>query len=307
MSRVDWRQYVIYIVFGAIFFYFAVTLHGYGFLTGNNLLNILRETAPISVMATAMTFVIASAEIDLSVGSLAGLSSVVTAMALQHYGLGVGILAGIGVGALVGLINGALVTVVKIPSFLVTLGMLGLLQGLAMWISAEAAEPILNNTYIRIFGGGNFGPIPSLVVWTALFVIVGGFVFRKAAFGRKVLATGGNRIAADYSGINTVRIKFTVLFLSSMAAAFAGMLYAGWLSSGRFDWGVGNELSVIAAVILGGTSLFGGNGSVIGALFGSLLIGLINNGLVLDGIGSPQQQVIRGAIIIFAVALGRRR
>ncbi|MGZ4356766.1 MAG: ABC transporter permease [Gaiellaceae bacterium] len=307
MSRFDWQQYVIYIVFAGVFFYFAVTLHGYGFLTGNNLLNILRETAPISVMATAMTFVIASAEIDLSVGSLAGLSSVVTAMTLQHHGLLLGILAGLGVGALTGIINGGLVTIVKIPSFLVTLGMLGLLSGVAMWISAEAAKPILNNTYIRFFGGGNFGSIPSLVIWTIAFVVVGGFVFRKTAFGRKVLATGGNRIAADYSGINTARVKFTVLFLCSMAAAFAGMLYAGWLSSGRFDWGIGNELSVIAAVILGGTSLFGGNGSVIGALVGSLLMGTINNGLVLAGMGTPQQQVVRGAIIIFAVALGRRR
>jgi ribose transport system permease protein len=305
--RIDWRQYVIYFVFAGIFIYFAVTLHQYGFLTRGNLLNILSDTAPISVMAVAMTFVIASAEIDLSVGSVASLSSVITVMALLHYGLAAGILAGLGIGLLIGAINGGLVTIVKIPSFLVTLGMLGIAQGIAMWITSEAAQPILDERYIRVFGGGDFGPIPSLVVWTAVFVVIGAFILRKTPFGRKVLATGGNRVAADYSGINTARIKFTVLMASGFAAAFAGMPYGGWLSPGRFDWGIGNELSVIAAVILGGTSLFGGNGSVIGALFGSLLMGMINNGLVLDGLGAPQQQVVRGAIIVFAVALGRRR
>jgi ribose transport system permease protein len=306
-SRFDWRQYVIYVVFGTIFVFFAATLHGDGFLNGNNLLNIIRQTATISVMATAMTFVIGAAEIDLSVGSLAGLSSCVTALAIEHWGVAPGILAGLGIGILVGTINGSLVTLLRIPSFLVTLGMLGITQGVAMWITAEAAVPILDNGYNNVFGGGDFGPVPSLVFWTAVFVISGAFVLRKTTFGRKTLATGGNRIAADYSGINTARIKFTVLLVSSMVAAFAGMLYAGRLASGRFDWGIGDELSVIAAVILGGTSLFGGNGSVIGAFFGSIMIGMINNALLLAGLGSDQQEVVRGAVIVFAVALGRRK
>lgn len=307
LGAFDWRQYVIYIVFLAIFVFFAATLHKDGFLNGNNLLNIIRETATISVMATAMTFVIGAAEIDLSIGALAGLSSCVTALSIEHYGLAVGILSGLGIGALVGLINGSLVTLLRIPSFLVTLGMLGIAQGVAMWITAEAAEPILNNTYNNVFGGGNFGPIPTLVFWTVLFVVVGAFVLRKTGYGRRVLATGGNRIAADYSGINTARIKFLVLLVSGVVAAFAGMLYAGRLASGRFDWGTGDELSVIAAVILGGTSLFGGNGSVIGAFFGSVMIGMINNGLILAGLGVEQQEVVRGAVIVFAVALGRRK
>jgi ribose transport system permease protein len=307
LARFDWRQYVIYLVFATIFAFFAATLHQDGFLNGNNLLNIIRETATISVMATAMTFVIGAAEIDLSVGALAGLSSCLTAMAIEHYGVGVGILAGLGIGLLVGTINGALVTLLRIPSFLVTLGMLGIAQGVAMWITAEAAVPILDNGYNRVFGGGDFGAVPTLVVWTALFVGVGALVLRKTTYGRKVLATGGNRIAADYSGIDTARVKFFVLLASSLAAAFAGMLYAGRLASGRFDWGTGDELSVIAAVILGGTSLFGGNGSVIGAFFGSVMIGMINNGLILAGLGESQQEVVRGCVIVFAVALGRRK
>lgn len=307
LSRFDWRQYVIYVVFAVIFVFFAATLHSDGFLRPNNLLNIVEQTATISVMATAMTFVIGAAEIDLSVGALAGLSSCITALAIEHWGVTPGILSGIGIGALVGVLNGSLVTMLRIPSFLVTLGMLGITQGVAMWITAEAAVPILDNGYNNFFGGGSLGPIPSLVIWTAVFVVIGAFVLRKTSFGRRTLATGGNRIAADYSGINTARIKFTVLFISSVVAALAGMLYAGRLSSGRFDWGTGDELSVIAAVILGGTSLFGGNGSVIGAFFGSVMIGMINNGLILGGYGVDQQEIIRGLVIVFAVALGRRK
>ena len=122
-----------------------------------------------------------------------------------------------------------------------------------------------------------------------------------------MLATGGNRTAAQFTGVNTKRIKFSVMLLSGVVAAIAGMLYAGRLESGRFQWGAGDELSAIAAVILGGTSLFGGAGSVVGTLFGALLIGLINNGLILAGLDSSQQQVVRGVIIILAVALARKK
>jgi ribose transport system permease protein len=132
-------------------------------------------------------------------------------------------------------------------------------------------------------------------------------VLAKTRFGRQVLATGGNRIAAEFSGVSTRRIKFQVMLLSAVVASVAGMLYAGRLESGRFQWGAGDELSAIAAVILGGTSLFGGYGTVIGTLFGSLMISLINNGLILAGLETSQQQVVRGAIIILAVALARRK
>jgi len=251
--------------------------------------------------------VIACAEIDLSVGSVAGLASVATAMAVSQWGLVAGIAAGLAVGLVVGSINGGLVALLNVPSFLVTLGMLGIAAGVAQWITASAPQPILNETYILIFGGGNFGPIPGLLVWMALFVAIGAVVLSKTRFGRQVLATGGNRTAAEFSGIRTRRIKFQVLLLSAVVASIAGMLYAGRLQSGRFQWGAGDELSAIAAVILGGTSLFGGAGSVIGTLFGALMISLINNGLILAGLETSQQQVVRGAIIILAVALGRRK
>jgi ribose transport system permease protein len=307
IGGLDWRRYVIYIGFLVVFGFFAATLSGDGFLSSNNLLHILRQAATITVIAVGMTYVIACAEIDLSVGSVAGLSSVCTAMALSHWGPVVGIVAGLAAGVTVGAINGGLVSLLGIPSFLVTLGMMGVAAGVAQWITASAPQPILNDTFNLMFGSGNFGPIPGLIVWMAIFVAVGALVLSKTRFGRQVLATGGNRTAAEYTGVNTKRIKFQVLLLSGTVAAVAGMLYAGYLQSGRFQWGAGDELSAIAAVILGGTSLFGGSGSVVGTMFGALLISLINDGLILAGLDTSQQQVVRGVIIIFAVALARRK
>lgn len=304
--RFEWRQYVIYFGFVALFVVFAVTLNDQGFTNSNNLLNIVRQTATISVMAVAMTFVIGAAEIDLSVGAVAGLASVVCAMALQSWGLVPGILVGLGIGVAVGVINGFLVVGIGIPSFLVTLGMLGIAHGTAQWITDSAPQPILNHDFNEWFGSGEIGPIPGLVVWTVVAVIIGHIVLRHTRFGRGTLATGGNAEAARFSGVPAARIKFTVMLVSSAVAAIAGMLYAGRLESGRFQWGEGDELSVIAAVILGGTSLFGGRASVIGALLGSLMIGLINNGLTLMGLEFSQQQIVRGGIIIAAVALAPR-
>jgi ribose transport system permease protein len=304
--RIDIRQNILYVGFVVVFVVFAVTLGDQGFTSSNNLLNIIRQTATISVMAVAVTFVIGAAEIDLSVGAVAGLASVICAMALDSYGLVPGILAGVLLGAVVGAINGSLVVGLGIPSFLVTLGMLGIAHGTAQWITDSAPQPILNDTFNNAFGTGDLGPIPSLVIWTAVAVAIGHVLLRRTAYGRGVLATGGNEEAARFSGVPTRRIKFTVMMASSSVAAIAGMLYAGRLQSGRFQWGEGDELSVIAAVILGGTSLFGGRASVIGALLGSLMIGLINNGLTLMGLEFSQQQIVRGGIIIMAVALARR-
>lgn len=302
----DWRSYVVYAGFILIFVVFSITLSQYGFLSSNNLLNIIRQTATISVMAVAMTFVIASGEIDLSVGSIAGLSSVIAALTVTKFGFVAGALAGLLIGAVVGLINGLLTTRVGIPSFLVTLGMLGIANGAAMWITASAPIPILSDTFNNFFGSGNLGPIPSLFIWTLIALGLGHFMLRKTPFGRKVLATGGNPVAARYSGIDTMKVKLFVLIASGAAAGIAGMLYAGRLNSGRFQWGQGDELSVIAAVILGGTPLAGGLGSVFGTVLGALMIGLINNGLILMGLDYSQQLIIRGLIIILAVALARR-
>lgn len=307
LSRIDWRRDIIYVGFVVVFIVFAILLGDQGFLSSTNLLNILRQTAIVTIMAVGMTFVIGCAEIDLSVGSIAGLASVATAMTIANFGLVPGIIAGLLVGLIIGAINGSLVAFMRIPSFLVTLAMLGIAAGVAQWITASAPQPILNTTYNTIFGSGNIGLLPGLVVWSAVAVAIGAVVLKKARFGRQVLATGANPTAAQYSGINITRIKFRVMMISAMAASVAGMLYAGRLHSGRFQWGAGDEMNAIAAVILGGTALAGGRGSVIGTLFGALLMGLINNGLILAGLDSSQQQVVRGVIIVLAVALARKK
>ena len=303
----DWREFIIYIGFVVIFAIFAATLGDRGFLDPNNLLNIVRQTAIIAVVSVAMTFVLGTAEIDLSVGAVAGLASVATAMGMDHFGIAGGVLCGIGTGVAVGAVNGWLTTGIGIPSFLTTLAMMGIARGVAMWISATAAIPILDKPYSAVFGGGNLGPVPSLLLWMVAVGAVGHVVLRRTTFGRRVLATGGNETSARYSGVDTAAIKFKVLMLSSVAAALAGMLYAGRLHSGRFQFGEGDELSVIAAAVLGGTSLFGGAGTVVGSIMGALLIGLINNGLVLMGLEFSQQLIARGAIIIVAVAISQTR
>ena len=303
----NWRQNIIYIGFIAIFVVFALTLNDRGFLNPNNLLNIVRQTAMIAVMAIAMTFVLSAGEIDLSVGAVAGLSSVTVAMVISVAGPFAGILAGLATGIAIGTFNGWLTTKIGIPSFLTTLAMMGIAKGIAMWVSGTSAVPILSQSYAWWFGGGSIGPIPVLLFWILIFSAIGHVVLRRTGFGRRVLATGGGEQAAGYSGINTAQIKFRVLVISSTATALAGMFYAGRLQSGRFQLGEGDELSVIAAAVLGGTSLFGGKGTVIGTIVGALMIGLINNGLILMGLEFSQQLIARGGIIILAVALSQKR
>ena len=302
----DWRKYIVYIAFVCVFIIFSITLMDDGFLTVSNQLNIVKQTAMIAIMAIAMTFVISTGEIDLSVGSIAALSSLTAALAIDSFGLVGGIAVGLGTGALVGLVNGLLVTQLIIPSFLVTLGMMIIIRGVAMWITDTSPVPVLNETFNFLFGSGTVIGLPVLLIWVLIIAVIGHIVYRKTTFGRKTLATGGNESAAKFSGVNTSRIKLVVLTVSGLAAGLAGMLYAGRLQSGRYTFGEGDELSVIAAVILGGTSLFGGVGTVIGTVVGALLIGTINNGLIILGLDVSQQNIVKGAIIILAVAFGRK-
>lgn len=303
----SWRQNIIYFGFVAIFVVFAITLHDRGFLDPNNLLNIIRQTAVIAVMAVAMTFVLSAGEIDLSVGALAGLASVTTAMGIDIGGPLFGIVAGLGTGLIGGTLNGLITTRIGIPSFLTTLAMMGIATGVAMWVSDTKAIPIIDRSFPFYFGGGDILRVPTLLLWMVAAAAIGTITLRRTTFGRRVLATGGNEIAARFSGIDTRSIKFRVLMLSSLAAALAGMLYAGRLHSGRFQFGEGDELSVIAAAVLGGTSLFGGKGTIIGSIVGALMIGLINNGLILMGLEFSQQLIARGVIIILAVAISQNR
>lgn len=303
----DWRKYMVYIAFAAVFLFFSVTLADDGFLSTGNLLNIIRQTAIISIMAVAMTFVIGAAQIDLSVGSIAALASLTCALAIESgFGIAGGVVAGLGTGVVIGWINGMLITRLAIPSFLVTLGMMIIVSGLAMWITHTAPVPILDTTYTFLFGAGNIGPIPILLIWMLVIAVIGHLLLRRTSFGRRTLATGGNENAARFSGISINRVKLWVMVGSGTMAALAGMLYAGRMSSGRYTFGTGDEMSVIAAVILGGTSLFGGTATVVGTVIGALMIGMINNGLIIMGLDVSQQNVVKGLIIILAVAFGKK-
>ncbi len=307
LSDWNWRDYIVYICFGAVMVFFAITIGDKGFLTVSNLFNIARTTAMIAVIAIAMTFVISSGELDLSVGSTAALSALVSAMAMQAgYGFFGGLLAGLGAGLIVGLVNGFFVTVVAIPSFLVTLGMMQLVRGIDMRLTYTNPVPVRNDTFLTVFGPGTLGTVPTLFLWAVAVAIVGHIVLRYTAFGRQVLATGGNRVAAGYSGVNTKRVKVYCFLITGVGAALAGMLWTGMMGTARYNFGEGAELAAIAAVILGGTSLFGGKGTIIGTFVGALLIGTINNGLIIMGLDVSEQMMIAGAIIILAVAFGRK-
>lgn len=297
---------IVYLGFLVILLFFALVLRDRGFLTLSNFASIFRQTAPITVMAVGLTFTLAAGEIDLSVGSTVAVAATVGAICLRDYGLIAGVSAGLAVGVVIGLINGILTVGVRIPSFLVTLGMMGVGQGVARNITDLQAIPVTNATFTGWFGSGTVGPIPSLVVWTAAAVVIGHLYLRHTRFGRHVLATGGDRQAAEYVGIRTGRIRIAVLMLSAVTAAVAGLLYTGRLHGARYTLGEADMLTAIAAVVVGGTSLFGGRGSVVGALFGSLILGMLNNGLILMGLDVSDQMIARGVIIILAVALSLR-
>ncbi|MCP8970659.1 ABC transporter permease [Ectobacillus ponti] len=306
-SKIGWQDYVVYIFFAIVLVFFSAVIGDSGFLTLTNMFNIVRATAMIAIMAIAMTFVISSGELDLSVGSTTALSALVSALVMKAgYSMFAGVAAGLISGLVVGSINGFFVTVIGIPSFLVTLGMMQFIRGFDMWITLTDPVPVTNETFNNIFGSGNLGTIPSLLVWAVLVTAVGHVTLKYTPFGRQVLSTGGNRMAAEYSGINTKKVKFITFLLSGLAASTAGMLYTGMMQTARFNFGTGAELLAIAAVILGGTSMFGGKGTIIGTLVGALLIGMINNGLIIMGLDVSQQMMVAGAIIILAVSFGKK-
>jgi len=306
ISRLDLTKNIVYIAFFIAVIFFAITL-GDKFLSVNNILNITRQTAMISIMAVTMTFVIATGQIDLSIGSIAATTSLIVSLLLHSTGnISLSVAVGLGFGMLVGAVNGLLITGLGVPAFLVTLGMMGIIKGCAMWITATTAIPIRIDAYNTIFGLGTVFGVPILFLWTIVALVIGLFVMNYTTFGKKALAVGGNEVAAGYSGVNVRNVKIIAMVMSGFSAAFAGILYSGRMQAGRFTFGEGDELTVIAAVILGGTSLFGGTANVFGAVVGSLLIGIINNGLILGGLTVSQQMIVRGIIVILATALGTR-
>lgn len=306
LSRFDFQQMVIYIGFIAIFLFFAATLYDDGFLTQRNLTNILLQTAPATIMAIGLVFVLSAGEIDLSFGSIVAVSALCVAVILQDYPLIVGAFAGLGVGIAIGALNGALVAYMKLPSFLVTLATMGLFAGIARTMTDLRSIPVVNSNFTGMFGSGKFFSIPSLVIWTAIAVGIGHLVYRHTRFGAHVLATGDNSRAAQMAGIKVPRIRLYVMMISGFTAGLAGLLYSGRLQAAKYTLGESDLMTVIAAVIVGGTALKGGKGSVIGALLGSLLMGMLNNGLILMNLKVSDQMIVRGLIILLAVMVSLR-
>lgn len=298
------REAFIYYIFFVVLALFAIVLHDTAFLSVNNFMNIIRQTAPITIMAVGLTFALAVGHIDLSIGAVVALSALVGALLLEHFGIPVAVAGALLVGVCVGLINGLLIERLQVSSLLITLGTMGVITGLARQISNLESVPIINPDFTFYFGAGEVFGIPVLLLWTIVIAGIAYLALNKLVFGRHLLAVGGSPKAAIAMGINVVKVRMNALVISSVAAALAGLLYAGRLHGARYTLGEADLLTVIAAVAIGGTSLFGGRASIIGAILGSLLMGMINNGLILSGFSTNEQMIARGVILIIAVAIG---
>ena len=298
--------YIVYIGFLLIFAAFAVLLKDEGFLTVSNLLNIVKETTPVTVMAIGMVFVLSAGEIDVSIGSVVAIAALLAAVVMRTHHWTLGVAVALVAGVIIGLINGLLVAYARLPSFLVTLATMGLLAGVARWITNLQSVPVIDPTFTNLFGSGSLFGIPSLLIWTILAVALGHYVYRDTPFGARVLATGDNPQAASAAGIKVNRLRLKVLVLGSTCGALAGLLYLGRIQSARYTLGETDLLTVIAAAVVGGTRLDGGTGTVLGALIGSLLMGMLNNGLILMGLAVSEQMIVRGLIILVAIVLTLR-
>jgi ribose transport system permease protein len=302
-----WADLTVYVGFVLVLGFFSVTLSDKGFLTTHNLGSIISQVTPIALMAFGAVFVLTAGEIDLSIGSVVALAALVTALGLRHFGLPGGIALGLLTGVVAGLLNGALIVGLRVPSFLITLGTMQLFSGLAQMTTNLQDVPITNQTFNDMFGSGTIGPVSTAVVWLALGFVVAHLAYRNLAFGWRVMATGSNRASARALGINTGRVRVGVMVISSVTAALAGMIYAGEIHGAVYTLGSNDLLTVLAGVVIGGTSLFGGKGSIFGALMGAVLMVIITNGLVLMGATVQQQILVNGIIIVIAVAVSQRQ
>jgi ribose/xylose/arabinose/galactoside ABC-type transport system permease subunit len=295
--------------------------HG-AFLTPVNLTNVLRQITYNAILAVGQTFVIITAGIDLSVGSLIELTGVVMAQFANAVPLGgpalvaATLVVGLLVGCTAGFVNAVPVVKLNLPPFITTLAMMLMARGLAFKLAHGRPVPV-NSTAFDTTGTGflfegllrplGLPGIPIAVVWMAVIVVVFAIVLTRTRFGRYVFAIGGNEEAARLAGIDVARTKTLVYVISGGCAAVAGLLLLARFQSGSPNTGIGSELQSIAAVVVGGTSLMGGRGSVVGTFFGALLIGVLNNVMNLLGIESYTQDIVLGAVILIAVIVDELR
>ena len=280
------------------------------FLSQFNILNIIRQVSVVGIIAVGMTYVILLGQIDLGVGSVVGLVGMLSAIMLRSWGFGIvpTVLIALLVGAVTGLLVGLLVTKGNVPSFVATLGVLAAYRGITLLIGGQPV--IISNDAFSFIGTGYIGPIPVPIIIFAIVVAAGAITLRRTRFGRYVYAVGGNETAARLAGINVDLIKIAVFVICGLCTAIASLIVTSRLSSGQPNAGTGYELDVIAAVVVGGTSLAGGRGSVMNTIVGAMLIGVLNNGLDLKGVPGDAQPIFKGIIIVAAVLLdqiARRR
>lgn len=276
------------------------------FLTLQNLIIVLRQISLNGILAVAVTFVIIAGGIDLSLGSVVALSGVAAA-SFAHpdtYPVILPIIIGILTGLVIGLFNGLVITKAKVAPFIVTLGMMTIARGLALVISNGRPVSNLSKSF-NFIGGGDLFHIPvPILIFTAV-VIISAVILNNTKEGRYIYAVGGNENAARASGINVGSVKLFTYIICSGLAGLAGVVLASRITTGQPNAGVAYELDAIAAVVIGGSSLSGGIGTITGTVIGALIIGVINNGLDLMNISSYYQQIIKGLIIIGAVLIDR--
>lgn len=306
MTSLNWRAYAMVGALLGIWFVFAVLTEGM-FLSGRNLANLARQTAVTAVLAVGMVFVIASGQIDLSVGSLAGFLGACLALAHAQWGVPAeGALFGVMLlGALLGASHGFLTAYQGVPAFIVTLGGLLIYRGGTLAVTRGETIPLPLDSWLRALGNGNFPqaswgvPVPLWCV--AILAAIFGFIGHWTRFGRHVYAVGGNVEAAYLSGVNTRRVVLGVFTLMGALTAIAGGILTSRVAAASPEAGKYLELNAIAACVIGGTSLLGGQGSIPGALVGALVMESLNNGMSLKNMGVFWQDLVRGTVLVSAV------
>lgn len=292
---------------GFVIIFVALSVTSRSFLTVHNLLNVALQTSVNALLAIGMTFVILTAGIDLSVGSILAFSSAITAgLLVSHVNIFLASVIGLVVGALAGLLNGIFVAYGRLAPFIVTLGTLTLFRGATEIYTGGV--PIFNlPEAFSTFGAGTLVGIPIPVLVTAVIFALGLLALQRTTHGRRIYAIGGNQRAAFLAGIPVKRYLMAVYVISGALAALAGLVLTSRLGSAEPTAGSGYELDAITAVVLGGTSLFGGEGTLWGTIIGALILGVISNGLNLLNVNSFYQDAIKGVIILFAIMLDRKR
>ncbi|MBF0774782.1 ribose ABC transporter permease [Mammaliicoccus sciuri] len=294
---------------GLILLIVVISIMNSAFLDLSNLLNLLRQVSINGLIAFGMTFVILTGGIDLSVGSILALSSAFTAILITS-GLDpiVALIVGVLGGFLLGVFNGVLVTFGSMAPFIATLATMTIFRGLTLVVTDGNPITNLGDSYMfQLFGKGYFFGIPVPAVTMIIVFIILAIILQKTTFGRHTYAIGGNEVASKISGIKVNRVKILIYGISGLMSALAGAILTSRLNSAQPTAGTSYELDAIAAVVLGGTSLTGGKGRIIGTFIGVLIIGVLNNGLNLLGVSSFYQQVVKGIVILIAVLIDRKK